>query len=423
MRRSITSLLIIIIASLHTVKAKSLLEKFPDARLANPEQAELTDVSMMTAKDERNAADGALRAGSKHIDSITANKFIEAYRKYFEKETSANLFNSKAEDSAVIKTRQKILDYIAMNQLGVKEEEIDKEWQTFLAKNYKDPKSLEKVLKDRYLNLDYVKNKFIENQDLTVYFNQVTSPRIKENIELRKKIFKLSKAKNIDYSKEEFNKALNQLVENLGGDEGFRKFLAENKFELIDIAFLIQTDLLREKISSALVNQDLENDLEISRNLQNSIKNHFYNFSLKNQAHYYFKQAFISKNTENAKTRITKARSNFNKLKNEDGIEVYEMLQPISEDSHLYNPKIRDAVLTLGKDPLFVSKEISPIIETDKGYHIVQIQKIELPEALSYQEAYADIYNKLVNNKYDEFSEMIDSYFRSSLDKQDLTLN
>lgn len=357
-----------------------------------------------------------------HIDSIQPNKFIEAYRKYFEKQTSANLFNSKAEDSAAAKTRQEILDYISMNQLGVKEEVIEKEWQGFLEKNYKDPKSLEKVLRDRYLNLDYVKNKFIENQELTIYFNQVTSPRIKRNIELRKKVFKLSKAKNINFNKEEFNQELNQLIENWGGQEGFRKFLVENKFKSTDIAFLIQTDILREKLSSALVNQDLENDLEISKDLQNSIKNHFYNFSLKNQAHYYFKQVFISKDIDNAKEKISKARYNFDKPE-EESIEVHKMLQPVSKDSHLYHPKIKNAVLALGKDPLFVSKEISPIIETEKGFHLVQIQSIEIPEQLSYQDAYSDIYNKLVENKYDEFSQMIDNYFKLALDKQDPSLN
>lgn len=354
-----------------------------------------------------------VKAEYAHIDSIKADKFIEAYRKYFEKETSANLFNSKAEDSAAAETRQEILDYIALNNLKVDEEIIEKEWQNFLAKNYKDPKALDKVLQDRYLSLEYVKNKFIENQDLTVYFNKITSPRIKEDIELRKKIFKLSKAKNIDYSKPELDKSLNQLVENWGGEEGFRKFLSENKFELTDIAFLIQTDILREKLSAALVNQDIENNLEMSKNIENSIKNHFYNFSLKNQAHYYFKQAFISKNIENAKVKINKARENFDTIQDRE-IEVYNMLQPVSKDSHLYHPKIKEAVMSLGKDPLFVSKELSPVIETEKGYHVVQIQSIEIPEELSYQEAYSSIYDKLVKSKSEEFSDLIDEFYNTS---------
>ena len=354
-----------------------------------------------------------------HIDSITPNKFIEAYRKYFEKETSANLFKTRAEDSAAQETRQEILQYISENKLSANEEDIEKEWDLFIKTNYKDPNAFEKKLKNRYLSLDYVKNKFIENQDLTIYFNQVSTPRINKDIELRKKIFKLSKAKNISFSKEEVDKELNQLVANWGGNEAFREFLKQNDFKLTDLAFLIQTDLLRGKLSSALVNQDIENDLDDARNLKNAIKNHLYNFSLKNQPNYYFKQVFIPHSDEKAKEKITKAKSNFNNIETANGIEVFDMTYPASKDSHLYHSNIKAAILELGDDPLFVNKEISPVIKTEKGYHLVQIQRIEIVEALSYEEAYENIYDKLVENKYDDFSEMIDSYFKLTLDTQD----
>ena len=45
-------------------KLKNLFKNSSDARLASPEQAELTDASMMTAKDEYNAADENFRTGS-----------------------------------------------------------------------------------------------------------------------------------------------------------------------------------------------------------------------------------------------------------------------------------------------------------------------------------------------------------------------
>ncbi len=46
---------------------KNQSEKLPDARLASPEPPELTKTSMRMARDERNAADGTLRTGSKAI--------------------------------------------------------------------------------------------------------------------------------------------------------------------------------------------------------------------------------------------------------------------------------------------------------------------------------------------------------------------
>ena len=52
----------------HLTKGGNLSEKSPYARLASSEQAELTDASMMTAKNECNAADGAFRASLKLSD-------------------------------------------------------------------------------------------------------------------------------------------------------------------------------------------------------------------------------------------------------------------------------------------------------------------------------------------------------------------
>ncbi|MBT6842668.1 MAG: hypothetical protein HOA17_02585 [Candidatus Melainabacteria bacterium] len=51
---------------------KSLPEKLPDARLATKGLAELTEPSMMTALEERNAADGTLRVGSNDSCEIHA---------------------------------------------------------------------------------------------------------------------------------------------------------------------------------------------------------------------------------------------------------------------------------------------------------------------------------------------------------------
>lgn len=353
-----------------------------------------------------------------HIDSIESDKFIEAYRKYFEKEVSANLFASQAQDAAAKANRLEILDFIKSHNLNAKDEDIEKEWNKFINKNYKSAKDFEKLLNDRYLNIDYVKNKFIQNQDLTMYFNRIVTPRINRDIQLRKKIFKISKNKKINFTELEFNKEFNQLIENWGGEEAFRDFMQNNNFSDTDIAFLVQTDILRKKLSSALVNQDIENNLELSRNLKNSISNHFHNFSLRNQANYFFKQVFVSKNDKDAIGKINKARKYFNdekELEKIEGLEIYQMSQAISENSKLYHPKIKGAVLELNKDPLFVSKEISPIIETEHGYHLLQITSIEIPKELSYEVAYKGIYNKMVEDKYEDFSSLIDEYFKENL--------
>ena len=77
---------------------KSLPEKFPDARHASSEQAELTEPSMMIARNEHNNADGALRAGSNNICVIPGttweSKFwpVDHWIKLLSKFPTANIF-------------------------------------------------------------------------------------------------------------------------------------------------------------------------------------------------------------------------------------------------------------------------------------------------------------------------------------------
>ena len=57
-----------------SVFVKSLPEKLPDARLATKEMAELTEPSMMTSFEERNAADGTLQVGDNVVVGYTFSK-------------------------------------------------------------------------------------------------------------------------------------------------------------------------------------------------------------------------------------------------------------------------------------------------------------------------------------------------------------
>ena len=80
-------------------EAKSLFEKSPDARLASSEQAELTDASMMTAKNECNAAGGALRTGSDIEIIVRVTPGIECHtHEYIKTGKIDSKFGFKLED-------------------------------------------------------------------------------------------------------------------------------------------------------------------------------------------------------------------------------------------------------------------------------------------------------------------------------------
>jgi hypothetical protein len=349
-----------------------------------------------------------------NLDLIEINKYIEAYRRFFETKTSANLFNTQAEDANAKKTRYEILNYINEKQLNANEESIEKEWENFIQSNYKNPMELDKKLNNLYLSLDYVKKKFIENQDLTNFFNTVIIPRIKEDIELRKKIYVFSIENDVTINPHELARAELQFKENFGGEEKFKDFMRRNSFTNLDMSFLLQTDILRKRIAKYVLEEELSKNAELAQSLKQSIDNHFYNFSQKNQPNYYFKQIFINKDLDSSLDKIRFAREHFNDieaLKEVNGLEIIEMSHPVSKDCKIYHPLIQEAVLSLNKDPLFVSKEISPIISTEHGYHLIQISSIEIPEKLSYETAYEEIELKMFNEKYDEVSKMISSYF------------
>jgi uracil-DNA glycosylase len=80
---------------------RCLFEKLPDARLASPKQAELTDTSMMTMKDESNAAAGTLQAGSHLVLEAPHPSPLSAHRgflgcKHFS-QANAHLINQSKE--------------------------------------------------------------------------------------------------------------------------------------------------------------------------------------------------------------------------------------------------------------------------------------------------------------------------------------
>ena len=94
-------------------KPKSLFKKLPDARLANPEEPELTSASMRIPRGERNAADGTFRMGfksSNYVLELDEAAFVSVAKVLQPKSvTVTNLFRDQLDRFGEIDSTQKLI--------------------------------------------------------------------------------------------------------------------------------------------------------------------------------------------------------------------------------------------------------------------------------------------------------------------------
>lgn len=350
------------------------------------------------------------------IKDLNPDKFVNAYHKYYKKELSFNLFASKAEHNHAIETRALLLKYCNENEINASDYEIDLAWQDYVRKNYNSPADLEKKLKNSYIDLEFVKFKFLENLDLEKYFTEIVKPRIIKDFELRKKIIRAAYKEKLAITNEGFNLALNQFIANLGGAQKFKAFLDFTSMSVIELTFYIKSELLKKELVDKMVFSDNKNANANQKSLNNRIKNYYKNSNQVKNPKYYFKQAFIYKYVEGAYKKILEAKKYFDKEKlikrnnrMDRRILVYDMQVPIDINSSFYNPDIKAKVLELSSDDeLFINDAVSDIFETANGYHVVQISKVDVDYEVSFEEAYNLIYKKYLEANLSELDKLLD---------------
>lgn len=347
-----------------------------------------------------------------NLSKINERNYVEAYRKFFEKEISADLFASQAQLNSSKARRQKILGYMQKNKLAVSDELIEKEWTNYL-KIYDDLNDFQDKISDSYLDIKTIKSRFVNNLNFSKYFNEVVIPNIKKDIQLRKDIYTLAMNNNLIIDENKFKEELQQLMENFGGYKKFMGLMKESKLELTDLAFILRSEMLRQEILSGVLQDGIEIDSDLVENIDSAAKNLYYNASQSLSPRYYFKQAFISKEIKDAKSKITAAHEEFRKnhsietLEAHKDIQVVSMHSPIEKFSALYHPKIKEAVTSLSNDDLFISKKISSVVETEKAYHVFQLINIENPGSNSLDDSKAKVIAKIKTRKSKQLINML----------------
>ncbi len=342
---------------------------------------------------------------------IDTQKLINIYRKHFNQAIAADLYASPAENQAARKLRARILDYQGNKGQKLSQESIDKKWKEYIASEFKTEEEFKLKLKNSYITEAFIKQKFTQNQYFNDYFETVISKRISEDISNRYKILELAKTQNIEITPTQIVETQLQMTENWGGDAQISSFMKMNALTPDEIAFFIRSDLAKEAIINKILTSDLEKNSSFASLMNSAIYNHFSNFNETQSPDYYFTQAFISKTIPDAKLKIEKVYQESIKRKRiststEPSVSIIDMQAPVNVNSDLYLAPIKASVLKLSNNELLVNNAISPIIETDYGYHFFQVTDIEIPESLTYNSAKTIIYQKIKTQKARDFNSL-----------------
>lgn len=348
------------------------------------------------------------------VTSPDPAKFISVYRQKYEISIARDLYASPAENQDAQKLRQRITDYLSSINYQIPDSELEKRWRNYIKLNFDNNiQAFEKKLKDSYLSLNFVRDKFIQNQYLDYYFSNIVQQRVQEDIKNRNKIFNLAQKENISVSNGQVEEFLLQLQENWGGEFVFSNFLSNNQISEEDLKFFIKSDLLKDAFVSKILNQELKQDSNFAKSVSSAIYNHFTNINANKSPDFYFTQAFISNTTNGAVSKMLNAREIFTKQNSikanpdlDSNIEISVMATPINKDNEIYHRLIKNAAFKLGGNGLLATKEISPLIITPQGLHLIQLNEITMPDTANFDKAKTIIYKKLKNQKIRDFDKL-----------------
>jgi hypothetical protein len=322
-----------------------------------------------------------------NVEQVDSNKFIELYRKFFEKEIVANLSATRAELNAVLDKRNMILDYMNNNNQRISDDEVNKAWQIYIKKNFKTIDEFGDYLEKSFIKEFELKERFKQNLYFSKYFNEIIAPRIKNDFDTRKKLFEIAQTEQIDIPDIDFQESLYQMAENWGGMDHFNAFLSSNNITLMDISFYIKSEQLKNKVLDRYIDQELKSDNDLAKSLENSALNEYNILNQRHKPLYFFRHAYISRDIPKADEKIEEYYKHIQKNENpklekivDSEVLVENMDIFVDPNSDLIAPVFKKHIIDLSEDGLFVSKKLSPIIAKDNFYHVFQLNKIVVPE-------------------------------------------
>lgn len=299
---------------------------------------------------------------------------ISIKREQYESWLSYDLLNSKAKDNSAEQARKIILRFMRLQGETVDSNEFDTEWADYINKTFGSADKYQLVINTNNVSDARLRSKFRDNVLLSKYFDKYVQPRLETAIAEDDQFLQDAQELHTVKDPRQFFEKYMQLVTDMGGFGVTNKFLSDHSLTSQDFINKVEEEiLLSEYKKHVLENLRPVTDRDIQRYYDNRSKSDYYK-----PRRIYFSQIFISKKTENASALIKEA---YDKLLEDDFINVSKryseldsykakMHEPIYQGSQLYHPNLQAKILQMQRG------EISGIIESEAGYHIVSVDKV-----------------------------------------------
>ena len=282
--------------------------------------------------------------------------------------------------------------------------EILNQGQEYLVNNFHSQAQLDEYLRSKDLPLEELQKDFYERLVFIKYFDLEIAPRIVNDYNKRLKILHKANKLAVIPDDAEILEKLYLYETKLGGKQAFKDRLLNYDLDLEDLVFYTKSELIKDSLAEKIFLKRFNADPVFKKKIQAKVQEEYLNIKKNNLAaheNYYFRQFYIDKEAESAIEKISYLKKilirepNYRVVKDLfKDLVVFDMVIPVNNLDNFYAKNISEGVMKLRK-PL----QISNIISSDYGYHILQLKKIERSSDQSLEQLSPSIFED-IKTKY-----------------------
>jgi|LakMenEpi03Aug12_release.lakeMendotaPanAssembly.Ray.scaffolds.fasta_scaffold00001_287 hypothetical protein len=345
----------------------------------------LVTIAEVSANDRNLLQNAALTKQSLTLNQVKLNRIVIAYQNFCMKKLFPNSPGAAkdGEQSPQAKEiKNEIFNYCRLKNISVSPEVLRAAWKEYLVNNFHSQAQLDEYLRTKDIRLEELQKDFYERLVFIKYFDLEVKPRIVNDYNKRLKI--LNKANKLAVIPDDtmILEKLYLYETKLGGKQAFKDRLLSYDLDLEDLVFYTKSELVKDSLAEKIFLKRFNADPVFKKKIQAKVQEEYLNIKKNNLAaheNYYFRQFYIDKEAESAIEKISYLKKilirepNYRVVKDLfKDLVVFDMVIPVNNLDNFYAKNISDGVMKLRK-PL----QISNIISSDYGYHILQLKKIE----------------------------------------------
>lgn len=339
-------------------------------------------------------------------ETISNNQFLkinQSYKEYCIKKLFPADTKKKLSPD-LVELKKEILTYAEKHNTEPSEAEIKTAWKLYLTSNFRSKEQLEQYLENQKISLEILQKRFYKRLVFEKYYKLFIKPKLIADLKRREKAIELLAKSDFEINNKKLLETIYRYEANSGGKVHFENNLRSYNLNKSDLVFYTKSDIAKKLVAAEIFDNRVKKDAKFQKQIKQRIEEAYIN--AKNNADkqpkdYYFRQFYINKKSESALEQINYLKNilvkNPNYKINRDffeGLTLFDMVVPANSKQEFYSQQITNSVTTLEQPG-----DISTIIESDHGYHIVQLKKIDSKVHETLEEAYPQIYNE-VKNKY-----------------------